>query len=360
MRICFISLGTFTHIGPYLDYFKEAGHDVNFISLSPSPERGVPTYNAGIGNKYSERAGKWKYPISMIRARRLVKKLKPDIVHAHYATSCGLTSLVCGFHPTVVTAHGSDLTVGIKSKIWRPVLKRIFDFADCVNTVSPDLKSMAESLGIAPDKIKTLTLGIDTEKFSFIERTQIDPSGTLRLVCTRRLEPVFDHHTIIDALILLKEKKVDFQMTFIGDGSLLGVLKQRIRDAGLDTCVNLMGRVNNNELPEILGRHDVYLSASQWDGASLSLLEAMAVGLFPIVSDIKANSSWLENNTNGLLHKSSDANDLAQCILKLRNNPQLAIAAVQRNRRKVIESGNRKTNMKQLEKIYQKLIDKRS
>jgi len=358
MRICFISLGTFTHIGPYLDYFKEAGHDVSFISLSPSPERGVPTYNVGIGSKYSESEGKWKYPISMLRARRLVKKLKPDIVHAHYATSCGLTALICGFHPTVVTAHGSDLTIGIKSRIWRSILKRIFEFADCVNTVSQDLQSMVASLGIDRSKIETLTLGIDIEKFSFVQRPQIDPSGPLRLVCTRRLEEVFDHRTIIGALALLKERSVNYQMSLIGDGSLLSSLKQQVKNAGLDGCVSFIGRVDNDKLPEVLDRHDVYLSASQWDGTSLSLLEAMATGLFPIVSDIKANSSWLKHNLDGMLHKVGDANDLAECILRLRGSPQLAIAAAQRNRRKVVESGNRKTNMKQLEKIYQTLIDK--
>jgi len=358
MRICFISLGTFTHIGPYLDYFKEAGHDVISVSLSPGPQRGVPTYNVGLGGKYSQSEGKWKYPISMLRARRLLKKLKPDIVHAHYATSCGLAALVCGFHPAVVTVHGSDLTVGIKSRVWRPVLKRIFEFADCVNTVSQDLRSMVISLGIDPDKIETLTLGIDTEKFSFVERPQIDPSRVLRLVCTRRLEPVFDHHTMIRALALLKERRVDFQMTFVGNGSLLGALKQHVRDAGLDDCVSFTGRLDNDKLPEVLGGHDVYLSASQWDGTSLSLLEAMAAGLFPIVSDIKANSSWLKHNADGLLHKLGDVNDLAKSILRLRDHPQLAVAAVRGNRRKVVESGDRRTCMKRLEKIYEKLIDK--
>ena len=166
MQICFISLGSFNHIGPYLDYFKGAGHEVSFVSMSPRPNRGVPTYNLGLGGKYSESRGKWKYPPSMLRARRFIKKLKPDIVHAHYVTSCGLTALVCGYHPTVVTVHGSDLTVGIKSRLWRPLLKRIFEFSDCVNTVSPELAEMVESLGINPDKIRTLTLGIDTEKFS--------------------------------------------------------------------------------------------------------------------------------------------------------------------------------------------------
>ncbi|MHC4362429.1 MAG: glycosyltransferase family 4 protein [Planctomycetota bacterium] len=359
MRICFISLGTFNHIGPYLDYFKGAGHDVTFVSMSPGPGRGVPTYNVGLGRKYSESEGKWKYPISMLRARRLIRKIKPDIVHAHYVTSCGLTALVCGFHPTVVTAHGSDLTVGIRSRIWRPLLKRIFEFSDCVNTVSPDLSDMVENLGIKPDKIETLTLGIDTEKFSFSQRRQFKKSRPLKLICTRRLESVFDHHTIIDALIALKEEQITFAMTFAGDGSLLDELSQRVNDVGLDDSVKFAGRLDNDDLPRVLSKHDVYLSASLWDGTSLSLMEAMATGLFPIVSDIRANSTWLEHDVNGLLHKVGDSEDLAECIVKFCNHPQMATEAAGRNREKVVESADRATNMKRLEGIYEKLLAKR-
>ncbi len=359
MRICFISLGTFTHIGAYLDYFRQAGHDVIFLSLSPSPERGVPTYNVGLGNRYSETSGKWKYPISMIRARKLLKQLKPDIVHAHYATSAGLTALVCGFHPTVVTVHGSDLTLGIKSRIWRPLLRRIFEHADCVNAVSQDLAAMVLSLGISPDKVETLTLGIDIDKFTFLERRPPDPSRGLRLVCTRRLEPVFDHQTIISALSLLNEKRIKFDMTIVGDGSMLDALKQCIHAAGLDGHVSFTGKVPNDELPEILRRHDVYLSASLWDGTSLSLLEAMAMGLFPVVSDIKANAAWLTHNADGLLHRVGDAADLANCIIQLCSNPQLAVEAAGRNREKVLRSASRKANMKRLEQIYERLVGQR-
>jgi glycosyltransferase involved in cell wall biosynthesis len=218
---------------------------------------------------------------------------------------------------------------------------------------------MVVSLGIRPDKIKTLALGIDTEKFSFIERPEINPSRTLRLVCTRRFEPVFDHQTIIGALVRLKEKGIRFHTTFVGDGSLLDALKQHIRNAGVEDRVSFTGRVHNDNLPEVLARHDVYLSASLWDGTSLSLLEAMATGLFPIVSDIKANSAWLSHNVDGLLHKVSDADDLAKCIMQLYDEPKLAVAAARRNRERVVEHGNRKANMKHLERIYQELISKR-
>ena len=359
MRICFLSLGTFNHIGSYLDYFRDAGHDVILVSMSPGPERGVPTYNVGIGTRYSESEGKWKYPISMLRARRLIKRLKPDIVHAHYVTSCGLTALVCGFHPTVVTAHGSDLTVGTKSRIWRPLLKRVFEFSDCVNAVSPDLADMAKSFGVDPEKIRTLTPGIDTERFAPSQRPQFERSRPLRLVCTRRLESVFDHHTIIDALAALKQKRIRFEMTFAGDGSLRGGLKQRVEEAGLRESVRFAGKLDNDDLPEVLGRQDVYLSASLWDGASLSLLEAMATGLFPIVSDIKANSTWLDHGVDGLLHKVGDPADLAECIVKFCNNPQMAAEAAARNREKVVKSADRLTNMKRLEGIYEELSSKR-
>ena len=214
------------------------------------------------------------------------------------------------------------------------------------------------SLDISRDKIKTLTLGIDIEKFHFVERVAFEAAQGLKLVCTRRFEPVFDHQTVIGALARLKERGIAFHTTFVGDGSLLGTLKQQISRVGLDDSVTFSGRVHNDELPEVLARHDVYLSASLWDGASLSLLEAMATGLFPIVSDIKANSAWLSHNADGLLHKVGDADDLAKCIMQLYSNPQLATEAAKRNRKRVVEHGNRKTNMKRLETIYQELIDK--
>jgi glycosyltransferase involved in cell wall biosynthesis len=358
MRICFIALGTFAHIDPYLEYFQKAGHDVQLICLSPGPKRSVQTYDVGLGKTYSPTQGKWKYPLSMLRARRLIKKLKPDIVHAHYATSGGLAALVAGFHPYIVTAHGSDLTTGIKSRIFRPLLTSVFKHADCVNVVSQELCDMTLSLGVSRDKIEIITPGIDVDKFRFIDKPEvINGTNPLRLVCTRRLEPVFDHNTIISVLALLKAKGISFKVTFVGDGSLISRLKQRVSDLGLDRCVEFIPMVSNDRMPDILGRNDVYLSASLWDGTSLSLLEAMATGLFPIVSNIKANSAWLRDGVDGFLHKVGDADDLAKCIQRLVNQPEIVISARQRNRQIVLEKADRYNNMRHLESIYTNLVE---
>ena len=360
MRICFISAGAFAHVGLYLDHFHEAGHDVHFIALSPSPPRSVPVHDVGFGGRVAPGRGKWRYPLGMLRARRLVKRLRPDIVHAHYATSGGLAGLVCGHEPTVVTAHGTDLTAGVESWIWRPLLKAVFERAACVNTVSSDLTRMAMSLGVARHRIAELTPGVDTARFHPAGGPASGGSEGVRLICTRRLEPTYDPRTIVEALAILRKKGVRFKMTFAGAGPLRGELEAAVARRGLGDAVAFIGEIQGDAMPALLRAHDVYLSASRADGASLSLLEAMSAGLFPVVSRIPANEAWLEHGTGGLLHGVGDPEELAACVLESARRPVLAASAAALNRAKVLAAGDRAANMRRLETIYEELVARRA
>jgi glycosyltransferase involved in cell wall biosynthesis len=70
----------------------------------------------------------------------------------------------------------------------------------------------------------------------------------------------------------------------------------------------------HGDLPGFLRAADVYVSASSSDGTSSSLLEAMASGLYPVVSDITANRPWVEHGKNGLLFAVGDAASLAEAL----------------------------------------------
>src|SRR5579883_693271 len=132
MRICYIALGKFLHVDAYLDYFNKRGHDVHFVALAPGPPRQVPTQDVSVGPAIFSMCGKLTYFPAMLRARKVVRALRPDLVHAHYATSAGLSAFLCGFHPWVVTAHGTDVTMGVKSGLRRILLRELFRNADCV------------------------------------------------------------------------------------------------------------------------------------------------------------------------------------------------------------------------------------
>ncbi|MFC1738285.1 glycosyltransferase [Planctomycetota bacterium] len=358
MRICYIAHGSFEHVVPYLNYFRQDKDEVHFISLTPfALDCVVTVHDVSLGGIYSVSRGKWKYPISMIRARRLVRKLKPDIVHTHYVTSGGLTGVVCGFHPTLTTVHGSDLNSALKSPLWRPLLKVIFNYCDCVNTCNHDQKRKLITLGVDPDKIRVVTLGVDTNKFSFAG-VRNKTGRVLRAVTTRRLEMIYDHPTLIKALAILKSQGMAFQMTFVNTGSLMEKLKRQVEQLGLTDCVTFLGGVDKSEVVNILHQNDIFVSTPIQDGISIALLEAMAVGLFPIVSDIEVNRDWLQNGRDGFLHGVGDENSLAQCFKKVIKNPQIMTKAVERNQKKVVERGDTKTNMKTIKEIYRELVEK--
>jgi glycosyltransferase involved in cell wall biosynthesis len=270
-----------------------------------------------------------------------------------------VATLVCGYHPVITTVHGSDLESSVNSPIWSLLLKIIFNYVDCVNTCNKVQKRKVISLGIPEEKIRVLTLGVDTEKFSFSEKSEFTTNRKLRLVSTRRLERVYGHFTTIKALAIVRSKGIDFHMTFVASGSLLKELKEQVAQEGLADRVSFLGGINKNEIVEILHNNDVFLSTPLWDGISIALVEAMATGLFPIASDIDINADWINHGVNGFLHKVSDADSLASCILEFCSNPKIAIDAVEYNRRKVVELADTQTNMKILEKIYEELIYKK-
>lgn len=263
--------------------------------------------------------------------------------------------MMCGFHPVITTVYGSDINFGIKSRIWKLLLKIIFKYVDCINTCTEDQKRKVLSLGIKPKKIRLVNPGVDSEMFSFCTPKPIE-NRPLKLVTTRSLEPIYGHTTIIKALSFVRDKKRDFIMTFVAGGSMLNELKYLVDKEGLAENVKFLGGVDKNQIVSILHENDVFISSPVYDGISVALLEAMSVGLFPIASDIEVNSNWIEHGVEGFLHETGDPQSLANCILETYDNPQLIMGAANRNRQKILELADTSTNMKEIENIYKDLI----
>jgi glycosyltransferase involved in cell wall biosynthesis len=113
-----------------------------------------------------------------------------------------------------------------------------------------------------------------------------------------------------------------------------------------------MGKVPHDEMPDLLSRTDIYVSTSLSDGTSVSLLEAMACGAFPVVTDIPANREWIEDGNNGLLVPTEDEVSLAKRILEAMNQRELVASACQKNREIVEKRAHLKNQVEDLFHIY--------
>lgn len=359
LRLAIVSAGSLTHVGPYLEYLTSRGHEVHWVTYDrPSRDYGATVHDLSRGANSKQQNTKWKYLLAGLSARRLLRRIKPDLVHGHYVTGSGVVIWLSGYRPFVLTAHGSDLIASTKSRLWRGVLRKVLPRAAWINVVSDELADLARGLGVRDDRLIVANVGVDVQRFAF------RPGGAIRrpprLLCTRTLDDVYDPATIIEACRLLRAEGVAFSLTFAAGGPLENPLRQQVAASGLDEQVRFLGGYVNNTLPAILAEHDVYISASLWDGTSICLLEAMAAGLFPIVSRIRSNLAWVDEGKTALTFTCRDAQQLAQAIKQALADTELRSRAVEINRATVEQRGDRAAIMSMLENRYYSWVEERA
>jgi glycosyltransferase involved in cell wall biosynthesis len=205
------------------------------------------------------------------------------------------------------------------------------------------------ALGVPPERFAVFPLGTDVALFT--PRAGPRPAGPPRIVCTRKHEPIYSNDTIVRALALLGERGMPFEARFVGGGSLLGRTRALARELGVGERTAFVGPVEAHAVPEHLRWADVYVSAATSDGASSSLFEAMSCGLFPVVSDVRANRDWLTHREHGFLFRVGDAADCAEGLAFAAKNPAIAASAADRNRRTVQTRLDRERNLARLEAL---------
>jgi glycosyltransferase involved in cell wall biosynthesis len=112
----------------------------------------------------------------------------------------------------------------------------------------------------------------------------------------------------------LSKSGVACALTICGEGPCREQIANDIHQLGLDDSVHLIGFVPNDRLASVLCEHDLYVSLIDYDGVSASLLEAMTVGLLPLVPNHLANRDWIQNGENGILLDGLSPDAIAQQI----------------------------------------------
>jgi glycosyltransferase involved in cell wall biosynthesis len=158
------------------------------------------------------------------------------------------------------------------------------------------------SKALAPRaRIHPIYLGVDPAKFVPLPAA---PSPVV-IICTRGFEPVYNNSYLIQALALLPKSLPDFRVVFPSAGALLSETREladKILSPELRRRVHFLNGVTDEDLLHCLQSAHIYTSVSRSDGTSISLLEALSCGLFPVLSDIPPNREWIDHKVgNGML-----------------------------------------------------------
>lgn len=355
MKICFFGDGESIHMLRWCKHFAELGHEVHLISFKKVTIPNIVTHYIDAGSIAVE-GGSWKVLLKFNQIKKTVKQLQPDIFHAHYATSYGITGALCNYHPYVISIWGSDILISPNnSRIIRTLLKFAFSQADWVTVVATHMQNALTKLGVNNSKISTVTHGVNPQIFNSDKRKL--PTDTFYITSTRSFEPVYNIPHVINSFAEAKKLQPNLHLNLVGGGSLKSEIEQLVKEKGISDSVTFYGRITQPEIATILNQSHLFITVALSDGDVVSLAEAIACDNFCIASDIPANRQWLEENKNGYFVKINDVQALTEKILETYNNyDKLAHSATPLNARIIKERGTWSTNMQLVEEKYKLLI----
>lgn len=337
------------HLKRYSDYFKGRGHNVALASAERDPD-----YEIDYKIRTLSGPGAVKYPLGIFSFQRIIKDFKPDLVNCHFIPNYGLLGSMSGFHPLAVSIWGSDLLISApKSAFHLSRARRVMMAADLLLSDAQMLTRRAVELTGNKKRIVTVPFGASGDIVSRGENRKFEPEEKLRIISTRRLEKLYRVQDLIHALSHLSEK-IDIEAIIIGGGTRLPVLKNLISKLGLKQ-IDMKGALPHNQVLDNLLTCDIYVSCSESDSTSVSLLEAMACGAFPIVSDIEGNREWIQDGVNGLLFPVGDSNALAEKIMQASKDTDFRMQAIRKNLKLIREKAVWEDNMALVEKEFQAL-----
>jgi glycosyltransferase involved in cell wall biosynthesis len=286
------------------------------------------------------------------------------LIHAHWAIPTGLIGVFVGTllkKPLFVTIHGSDFRMAMETSGF---LKKVFVYicnkASHLNCVSEVQKNKLEQLGISNKKITILPMGVDGTFLEKGEYRKIELNyRPFTILSNRNLLPIYNVSLLVRAIPMVLKEEPDTKFLIAGEGSEKEVLEREAKDLNIHSYIKFLGRVPHEEMPNLLAKADIYVSTSLHDGTSVSLLEAMGSGAFPIVTNIPSNREWVMDGENGFLVPVNDERYLANKIIDAIRDKGLLEEGCKRNKLLVKEKALWQVCIERIKNIYQTSIERK-
>jgi len=195
--------------------------------------------------------------------------------------------------------------------------------------------------------ITNFKYGCDLQKFfKEVNSTRHKP---IRIVCNRSWKEVHQNIVVFKALDLLLKNNIDFQCSFIEIPPNYLYSDSRYQELLKSDKIKFLTKLDAEEMANLLEKSDIYVSASRSDGASVSLMEAMASGKIVVTTDFPANLDFITNGDNGFTFRNGNAFELFQTINKILNKDDIELSKIkERAQKSALEKGDWSVESKKL------------
>ena len=370
LAIAFLGDPNSIHTRRWTGYLADRGHRITLIvgqNLTVNP--GLP---AGIQIErfvpYTRR------PVHLFGAfvagrsfRKVLERLNPDVLHAHYLTGNGWLSWISGFHPYVITVWGSDVLITARES-WRARIHSRLSLhgADLVTGTSDYLLRAAVAAGARSKRTRLIHFGVDMHRFTPgpdpVElRARLGLQGRRVVFSPRTIGPIYHHETVIAALARLPQDVVVVMTRHLADAAELAKLESQAAQLGVADRMIVVDSVAHGDMPDFYRMADVVVSVAASDGGPITVIEALAAGRPVVSTDLPSVREWIADLDPTALVPVGDADATTTAIAYLLDrDPAQKDDLARRARVDVEERADERANMERMELLYRELAARRA
>lgn len=300
---------------------QSRGHQV-ILACPPGGELATRAGRAGLAVRTVKMRGEW----DVWAAGKLARLLQDEsihIVHLHtaHAHTLGLMAAQWAKVPVRILTRRVDFHIGghpINRWKYGPALTAIV-------AISEGIRQVLIQDGISPQRVSTVHSGIDLERIKSVRdtaalRKELNiPGGFLVVGMVAALAPHKDHRNFLEAAAIVKTECPDIRYVVVGEGHLRGELERLAVQRGLSADVIFTGF--RQDVLELTSLFDIFVLSSYLEGLGTALLDAMALGIPLVATDVGGIPEVVVMDRNGILVPPKDPAALASAIVKLATDP---------------------------------------
>jgi len=264
--------------------------------------------------------------------KRIIKDVKPDIVHTHSSLSGKIAATLCGVKSRIYTRHSAFEMTGKLTKFPFKQVNGIIDGILATERIAV-CNAAAENLTVTGVKEKGITVilnGVepvraltDLEKAEFRRSVGIADDDFVGLI-SARLEDYKGHRFLVEAAKIIRDRmgaECRLKIVFMGDGTERENLERQCRELGVEDMIIFTGFVS--DIAPWCNIMDIALNASLAEALSLAICEAMSLCKPAVVSDFGGNPEVVTDGENGLIVPTKDSAGIADAIVRIMDSPEL-------------------------------------
>ena len=297
---------------------------------------------------------------------KLIKKSKPDIIQCNGSDTLKYMFAASFFTPEIPVLYRniSIISEWVKSKPKKILYKNVFKRIDHVTSVGDEaVEDFIFTFGYPPARISVIRRGIPIKEITDKEvlgkyRNELGIAEEDKIaVHVGNFSAEKNHDFLLDLFEKIKKENSSVKLLCVGTGDLYEVVKQNIKDRGLENTVFLFGF--RRDIPEILAVSDCFVLSSKIEGVPGVILEAATQRKPSVATDVGGVSEVLLNGETGFLIKDFCIEDFKEKLLNILYDDKLRQRLGENAFNLVFDQFNPVKNAVRFEELYQQLIKRK-